>query len=145
MRWTCVLLVLLASLGCQTKQLYPGPVRPSEEVAILERGSGRAIVQFTSIDGVEVKGSGFHVLPGGHHIEVTVRVQITLSGGVAQRIWTRIPCTADFVAEAGKTYFVRGDLVDVSRGSLHRSLVPELWVADRKAPQFNIATHRCHP
>lgn len=127
-----------------TKRLYPGESRGADEVAILEKEGGRAPVRFLAIDGSEISGSRFELLPGSHHIEVYLRMQQSFnSGTVESRAWARVPCAAVFEAIAGATYFIRGDVERLGDAAFATSVRPRVWIADRSAPQVQLAEYRC--
>lgn len=85
------------------KPLYDGPRRARQEVALL-RPDARATI--TAVDGKEVRGNAFEVLPGQHEL----RFKVLLMGDDVNEVYKGLrnttECVGAFVAEAGHTYRV---------------------------------------
>jgi len=117
-----------------TTPLYSGPRRNSDEVAVLITTKGQVIIDGKSqsgvstrvarIDGKEIDGSSFELLPGRHSVEVTGKkmgsggaaVGLALGGVVGGVIGSEYdeahaekssPLIGCFIARPGHTYEVR--------------------------------------
>lgn len=117
-----------------TTPLYSGPRRNSDEVAVLITTKGQVIIDGKSqsgvstrvarIDGKEIDGSSFELLPGRHSVEVTGKKMgsggaatgIMLGGAVGgvigaiadnARAEKSSPLIGCFIARPGHTYEVR--------------------------------------
>ena len=76
-RWMALLALIASTTGCASTQVYTGPKRPAEDVAIVTTALfesfyfvGGTALWFYSVDGnTEVAGGNkVEVLPGRHHI-----------------------------------------------------------------------------
>jgi len=117
-----------------TTPLYSGPRRNSDEVAVLITTKGQVIIDGKSqsgvstrvarIDGKEIDGSSFELLPGRHSVEVTgskkdstgAAIGLVLGGVVGGVIGASSdeahaekssPLIGCFIARPGHTYEVR--------------------------------------
>jgi hypothetical protein len=108
-----LLLACLVSVACATTEtvlrLYPGPPRPSSEVATLRNKAGN----LWAVDGVNPRcgicqGISLELLPGSHSLSVEI-------GGAGTGVATQ-PVTVSFVAEAGHAYELSGQVVSREAG-----------------------------
>jgi len=92
-------------LGCASGPVhtYPGPPRPPEEVALLSDSAGASV---WAIDGSEVSGSKWALLPGEHELYVKINIYPRVAS-VNFRI--RYYCRVLLEATAGAQYvaFIR--------------------------------------
>jgi len=98
------LVVAIAATACTSgpSQLYEGPARPREEIALVTKAPGGK-ARVYAIDRERVSGDSFWVLPGPH--SVWVNFQVTRHGGdLTYTIWAY--CQMDFEATAGAAYVV---------------------------------------
>src|SRR3990172_6338792 len=98
----CVTLWLAAACG-GVAPVYPGPRRPAQEVVTL---TSEASIRITGIDGRELSGRGFELLPGEHRVDfrIVFRGEEFSDTEVFQGM--RRSCLADakFIGEAGVAY-----------------------------------------
>jgi len=95
--------VILVAVSCagQPRQMYPGPELPLDRLAVLRGTTNAGIL---GIDGKQVSGFSWSLLPGSHSVWLRVRV-FTKAPNVDWDVWTY--CRADFEAVAGETYVAR--------------------------------------
>jgi hypothetical protein len=102
------LMALVAQAGaCRTTQVYPGPRRARNEVALI--GSGDATIY--AIDGVGVpKASWYEVLPGGHTMDLTA--EATTPGFMVTTFHRSGLTSVCLKAKAGRSYKVKATARD---------------------------------
>jgi hypothetical protein len=120
----CFIVVAAALLGCNAtpRPTYPGPQRPLTEVAVLRDSSDASILE---IDGEQVSGTAWTLLPGPHDLLMRVRV-FTDAPNVNWTIWSY--CRARMIAVAQMEY--------VSRVEMRKEVAPGL--ADRVQMQVSV-------
>lgn len=94
-----IFLLVVSSIGCTTV-MYEGNTRPDSEVATI--WSHRTIVHW--IDGKDVNGGAFKLLPGEHSITVKLNDGISFYPNIRR---SKQYLTVLFRAEAGRTYVIR--------------------------------------
>lgn len=117
---TIELAVLAFTAGCiqQQHRLYPGSPRPPSEVAILECGPGRGLLEaafwITEIDGRPGPSSGHYGLhcvielePGPHAVKVMFTRGTWFTGGAVS---SDRPIPVQFEAKGGKRYRLRAEM-----------------------------------
>ena len=106
------------------QQTYPGPPLPLAEVAVLKDGSEAAVLE---IDGVQVSGSSWTLMPGPHEVLVRFRI-FTEVPNVNWTIWSY--CRIELPADAGEEYVTRVRLRKEIAPGLSEKVAIELGIAD---------------
>lgn len=137
---------IASSCALPNPQLYDGPPRERAEVARI-REEQRTSVRVLKVDGRDVSGESWEVLPGRHVILATARMSKTVSNGrfdaMRDVIVMRTDCEIQFEARPGVDYLVvRLGGVEKERKNYYKFNIA-INIAEVLKPDLPIGFHEC--